>query len=159
MSKLSTTSLSRNIFAEPTATQSSRTLPAAFSLCRDVRLPRGESIAPQVWRIIRHYREVTGLDLDPLEAVWVLDEIRKDRQGIADPYDPRPIPVDLAPICDYMIRETYNDTEIYLTIREIERTGTAELSCGLDGCDREAVEQLIPEGYRKVERERFEAWA
>lgn len=131
-------------------------LPSPFLLCRDVELPRTAAIVPQLGAVLACYHRLTGLSLDTMAALHLLDQIRADRPE-CDQCSPRPIPAELAPIAAYLSELGYDRDAIYLTIREIERTGTAMLSCALDGEDREAVEALIPVGVKS--RGRFEAWA
>jgi hypothetical protein len=150
MSTISTIAATRN------HTASRGQLPSPFLLCRDVELPRTGAIVPQLGAVLACYHRLTGLSLDTMAALHLLDQIRADRPE-CDPCSPRPIPAELAPIASFMAEAGYDRDAIYLTIREIERTGTAMLSVSLDGEDREAVEALIPSDVRS--RGRFEAWA
>lgn len=131
-------------------------LPSPFLLCRDVELPRTPAIVPQLGAVMAHYHKLTGLSLDTMTAVCLLDQIRADRPE-CDPCSPRPIPGGLAAVASYMAEAGYDRDAIYLTVREVERTGTAMLSVALDGDDREAVEALIPADTKG--RGRSEAWS
>lgn len=163
MASVSSISPARNLSGASVGTAASTTTdptetrrqPPVFTLVRDVPLPVG-SVMGQVDAIQRYYQRLTGMGLDFLVAVQTLDQLIADRPT-GRYNDPRPIPVELASIAAWMVQNGYNDDAIYLTIREIERTGTAMLSVSLNGEDREQVDALVPPAVRG--RGRFEAWA
>jgi len=144
-----------SVFAARTPEDETRRMPTAFSLVRDCPLPDG-SIAGQVDAVRAYYWRVTGRELPYPDAIRALDKILADRPD-DDPCSSRPIPTELAPVVAYMESQQYSDAAILVTIREIERTGTARLSPTIEGEDVAEVDSRIPQAIRA--KSRFEVYA
>ncbi len=116
----------------------------AFSLCRDVTIPRNVPLTTQVEAVRSAYQRLTGRELPYCEAMRCLDRIFMDRREDGhDLYSPEPIPVEYSAVAAYLVSETYSDEAIRLFIRYAEQTGSAYGSGVLDGEDREAVQAIL----------------
>jgi hypothetical protein len=109
------------------------------SICRDVALPVGRSVAAKVRAIQQHHMERVGRELHAWDAIRELDRIVAER-------DDMPYPAAYIRIAEHLIRSDYDPESVHAIVAHLRRGGDVTSSPGLDPGHRSAVARMLPRG-------------